>query len=550
VTPIHPAARRLRRARLVAACASVLVVLATTRVIQGLYTDPAQQLRAVQQRIAGESTSINRWVHPDSRDLSRDVGDWIIWWTPGTELFAYPLMRAGLTLGASVRVLAAACLILGSVGWVTWFSLFALPDWIVLTLAAAFPFVRYASNGLFLYSAEMLVFASAPWLLIATRAFLARRRETSLVADAGAAFAAGGLLGAAYWLKGSIAFVVLGALAAIALCERRRRVTPDRWLAVVAASVTGAAIPFLALTALNRFVGGGSTNQVTLAFRWNVPVWRTALDALALPALQLADAGALWQYLLMHPSHPVVRDLAWLSLLGLPGGLVLLWLLCRPGVDGEAAVLARSVFFTSVGLLAGIWTISVVSHEWRHLASAAFAVLPLAIAEARGRWARATPAARTVLAAAGVFYVCVPLAYGVTSVVQKVRRFPRDYQPGPARIYNPQLSDTSVSAVRDRLLARAHPGDAWYLIEPISSLDLPVRAVITGADFRDLEDLRADRFFTARPVTLHALLPARFEASGKGPTVRASFPQAEAWTSTPIAGSNYVLWTTALHAGR
>jgi len=545
-----PPARRLRRAQLVAACASVLAVLATTRVIQGLYTDPAQQLRAVQQRIAGESTSMNRWMHPDSRDVSRDAGEWIIWWTPGTELFAYPLMRAGLTLGASVRVIAAVCLVLGSLGWVTWFSLFALPEWMVLTLAAAFPFVRYASNGLFLYSAEMLVFASAPWLLIATRAFLARRRETSLVADAGAAFAAGGLLGAAYWLKGSMAFLAMGALVAIAVCEWRRRGDRDRWLAIVAASAAGAAIPFLALTAINRIAGGGSTNQVTDAFRWTVPGWRTALDVAALPALQLADAGALWQYLLLHPSHPVVHDIAWLSLLGLPGGLMLLWLLCRPRLASEAAILARCVFFASLALLAGIWTISVVSHEWRHLASAAFAVLPLALAEAHGRWTRSVPLARTALAAAGLFYLCVPLAYGATSVVQKVRRFPRDYQPGPARIYNPLLSETNVAAVRRTLLARGRRDDVWYLMEPLSALDLPVRAIITGADFRDPDDLQADRFFTSRPVRVHALLPSRFEANGKGPIVRGSFPQAADWASTPIAGSDYVLWTTDLRVSR
>ncbi|MBZ5555762.1 MAG: hypothetical protein LAO77_00660 [Acidobacteriia bacterium] len=546
---MNPSGRRRRHAQFVAACAALLVVLATSRIVQGLYTDPAQQLRAVQQRVNGESTSMNRWVHPDSADVSRDVGQWIILWTPGTELFAYPLMRAGLTMGASVRVIAATCLVIGAVGWVTWFSLFALPDWMLLALAATFPFVRYVSNGLFLYSAEMLAFASAPWLLMTARAYLDRRTE-SPSGGAARALGVGALLGAAYWLKGSLAFVAVGALAAIAFCEWRRRSGSNRWWVTAGAAAAGTAIPFLVLTVLNRLAGGESTNQVTDTFRWQAPGWRTVLDAIALPALQLTDAGALWQYLLMHPAHPVVRDAAWLGLIGLPGGLLLWWLVCRPSVGGAAATLARGVFLASVGLLAGIWAISVVTHEWRHLASAAFAVLPLALADARARWTRSAPLARAAFAAAGVFYLCVPLAYGVTSVVQKVRRFPPDYQPGPARIYNPQLSETNIRAVRDTLLALGRPDDVWYLMEPISALDLPVRSVISGADFRDPDDLRADRFFTSRPVRVHALLPSRFESNGKGPIVRASFPQADAWASTTIAGSDYRLWTADLHAGR
>lgn len=545
---ISPTPRR--RAQLLAASASLVVVLAGSRAVQGLYSDPAQQLLAVQQRLAGESTSINRWRHPDSLDLSRDAGEWIVWWTPGTELFAYPLMRAGLSVGAAVRTIAAVTVVVGSVGWVTWFSLFQLPTWTLFALAAAFPFVRYASNGLFLYSAEMLVFAAAPWLLIVTRGFLERRIE-ALPRAAVRSLGLGVLLGSAYWLKGSMAFVAVGALVAIAVTEWRRDADLSRWLAVCAAAAAGVALPFFALTIVNTLAGSSSTNQVTQAFQWNAFGWRTVLDLVALPALQLADAGALWQYLLMHPAHPLVRDSVWLSLLGLPGGLVLFWLLCRPVVEsGAAGVVARSVLFASLSLLAGIWSISVVSHEWRHLASGAFAVLPLLSADVRERAARSGPALRVALAGAAVFYVCVPLAYGVVSVVQKARRFPAQYQVGPARIYNPALSEVDVAAARASVLAQGNPGDVWYLLDPISALDLPVRAVITGADFRDLPDLRGDRFLTKRPVSVHALLPTRFEANGKGSVIRRSFPQAGRWTATPVAQSDYIVWSTDLRADR
>ena len=71
--------------------------------------------------------------------------------------------------------------------------------------------------------------------------------------------------------------------------------------------------------------------------------WRDAVDAISLPALQAADAGAVWQYLLMHPASRVVQDPIWISLIALPGALVIWWLVVSPRVTGAEAVLARSI---------------------------------------------------------------------------------------------------------------------------------------------------------------------------------------------------------------
>jgi hypothetical protein len=539
------------RAWIVALAASLLVVLATTRVHQGLYADPATQLKAVQQRLAGESTSINRLVQPDAGDLSRDAGSWIVWWTPGTELATYPLMRLGLPLGTSVRIVAASTLVAGAIGWTVWFAEFALPPAIVLGLAAGWPFLRHASNGLFFYSAEMLVFAAAPWLLVATARFLDRDRGVWPARDAAAAAAIGLALGGAYWLKGSLGFVAVGVLLAIAHWERQRASSTARWLVVVGSAACGAALPFLTLSVVNRAAGGGAATQVSAAFRISGPAWRNALDAIALPALQLADAGSVWQYVLMHPAHPIVRNATWISMIALPGGVLLWWLVARPRIAGAAAATARSVFVASVGALVAIWTVSdAVSHEPRHLAAAAFGLLPLALAEGHVRWQGAGPSGRRLLAAAAVFYVCVPLAYGAASVVQKVRRYPTAYEPGPARLYNGLLSESSIAGVREALLATVTPADVWYLPEPISALDLPGRAIVSAADFDPIDRLRATRFMTSRPVRVNALLPARFEANGKGAAIRASFPQAGPWTRTAIARSDYVMWTSDLRGTR
>lgn len=519
--------------------------MAATAVYQGIYSDPAYQLKAVQQKLSGESWSINNRVHPDSRDLSRDADEWIAWWTPGTQLTVYPLMRAGLTLGSAVRAVAALSLILGALGWATWFSAFSMPRWLLFMLAAAMPFIRYASNGLFLYSSETLVFAAGPWMLVATLPFLDDRRERRL--GYLPHFALGIALGAAYWLKDSLAFVAFGATVALAIdAWNRRDEGLTAGLARCVATGVGAAIPFVALVALNHRYGV-LANKITAGFALKVPSARTILDALAVPALQMADAFAMWDYVLMHPSHPLVRDAIWISVIGAPGGVLLWWLVFRRHSGDRAALLARAVLVCSLASVAAIWIISdAVDHKPRHVATAAFAMLPLVVGEAHRRWGRLSNLGRSVLLAGAAAYLCVPMAYGVVSVAAKVARFPRNYRPGPANLYNPLLSETDLAGVRERLLSRTPADQIWYVPDPISALDLPGRLITTDADFQPLEELAAARYTTSHPLQIRALLIEKFAHDGKGDAIRASFPQAGPWHMERIPDSDYQLWTADL----
>jgi hypothetical protein len=86
----------------------------------------------------------------------------------------------------------------------------------------------------------------------------------------------------------------------------------------------------------------------------------------------------------------------------------------------------------------------------------------------------------------------------------------------------------------------------WYLVEPLTALDLPGRAIVRHADFIDIAVLRRDRFVTSRRMRVHVLLPPRFENNGKGEAIRASFPQADGWVRREIPGAEYVSWTATL----
>jgi len=540
------ARRDVRSAQTLAFLVAIGVVLVASRTTQGVYSDPALQLHMLQRWLAHEAPRFNTAVVVDWTDVSRDVVRWEMWWPPSSELLAWPLLRIGLSIGSALRVLAALSLVVGSVGWATWFGRFNMPRPLLFALAAAWPCVRYASNAVFLYSSEILVFAAVPWVLVRSDALLRRLDGSRVPFLTAAGF--GGLLGLLYWIKYSALFVSAGVL--IALAWRAAHVETDRRHAMTTVLVVfaGACLPVALLTIANRILGGAST-IVTAAAAPRVS-WRPLMYAVAFPPLVAADGDGMWRYLLMHPSHPVTREAGWLAAIGLPGGLLLLWLFSRRSHQTAASDLALGVFVASICSLVAIWLASSsASYEARHLAPAAAAALPLAVAEGRALW-DGRRWLRVAIASAFALYVCIPLAYGAVSVVQKARRFPRGYRTGASGIYNPQLSTTDVGAVRDALQEPSPQAGVWYFVEPISMLDLPGRAIDSGAELRSIDDLRGDRFLSTRELGVRALLPARFEQNGKGAVVRAAFPQAHGWSHSPIAGSEYLLWTTVLEPRR
>src|SRR5437588_2173221 len=105
---------------LLAFFSSLLVVLTVSRTPQSLFSDPAWQLKALQQHLAGKSPALATLVQADPHDISRDSPQWISWWPIGTNLLVGPLLLTGFTIAASIRVLASLSLIAGSIGFGLW----------------------------------------------------------------------------------------------------------------------------------------------------------------------------------------------------------------------------------------------------------------------------------------------------------------------------------------------------------------------------------------------------------------------------------------------
>ena len=530
------------RAALLAALSAIVVCAIASRTDQGFYSDPAQQMKTALQFVAGASPAPNDWVRPDYDDLSRDVEEPLVVWAPGTSLAFVPFVRAGSTPAVAARMVAALALVLGAAGWARWCAAFDLPDAIVFLFALGIAWLRFASNAVFLYNSEILVFAAVPWVLVGAMAADRVQGAARFAAMA----SVGGAAGALYVVKYSATFVTAAVLVWLAWRATRGEQPFVRRAAPLMTAIAASIVPVVALSAWNRSHGGAANLMfATFGIRWS---WTYVAHALAAPALTAADLASLLGYVLMHPVHGVTQNASWLTVVGLPGGLLLAWFALRPRVHGAPADLARNVFGVSIVAILIVWTLStVVSVESRHLASAGFAMLPLAIAEGRARWPGATRQTRARLALAGVFFVAAPFAYGIVSVAAKAMRYPPAYRTGPSGIYNPLLAEHDARSVAAALSVEpTTDDDVWYLVEPLTNLDLSGRAIVRNADFIPVDALRQDRFRTSRRLRVRALLPPRFELNGKAAAIRASFPQATRWSRSTIAGAEYDLWTAVL----
>jgi hypothetical protein len=411
--------------------------------------------------------------------------------------------------------------------------------------------MQYAHNALFLYSAEALVFAAVPWALLVMLHLSESRR-----AGAGRAAVAGLLVGFLYVLKYSAAFVVAGALVfvirvtiqrtsqgSVSALERRRM-----WLRTSVCAFA-AAVPVLGLSLVNR-LAAGTANLVTasVAIRFRP---RMLLFALANPALIAAGADAPLRYILLHPTRGLFRGASELplALAGMAGGIVMLWLLWSSRSTKSSAELARTVLAVSILCMLSVWTLTggKVSYDARHLAGAGLAGLPCALEAGFAIVKRSSRAVRWALAALGVCYVALPLAYGATAAVGKFARQSKQNQ-GPARLYNPLLAGSDVS----RAVALLHDGsdrptDVWYLTDPVSALEFNGRVVIRHADFMDAAELRREAFRTTKPVRVRLVLPANFEANGKAEVIRSSFIDAGSWSKCPTDGTTRC-WTSLIGA--
>ena len=201
---------------LIALLCIALQVLIVVRAPQGVASDQLFQLTAVHQYIGGQSPNINRLVTIDEADLTRDVATWIDFWPPGFPILAYAGASAGLADGTSSRMVSVLGASIGVLLWLAWSRRLGAGPRALYAIAMLVPWTRHVSAMSLETSAEALLFAFAPALLLfADRVRTVGGRRTG--------FALGLLGGAAFLCKYSAGVTFAALLAAASLTSRLSR---------------------------------------------------------------------------------------------------------------------------------------------------------------------------------------------------------------------------------------------------------------------------------------------------------------------------------------
>ena len=548
---------------LIALVSATVLVLLTAPAPITAYGDPTQQILAAHQYLQGKSPSPNHLVEPRPANISEDELRWITTWPPGPQIFALPWMALGLDIGSTLSIVAALGLILGALGWALWFSLFRLPGWAAVGLCLFIPWLRYASNAQFNFSAEILIYMATPWLLLGTRRLACRWENGTRTADGGWVLPAvlGFGLGFGYVLKYSGVFVAMGALTFLGLRSlgplliSRREVSFPGLSGLLAPAirdllfcVIAAAVPVLAWGMVNHHFSGYVSSfdeHFGTPFRLEIPV-----NLIAYPGLALADADSMWSYLLLRPGHKVFQNHFVISLIGLPGGLVLFWVLFRKKAMEGAGALALVYFTVTLAALGSVWILADIGFRTRYLVTACLAVLPLALREGIRLWNTSRVGwSRVVLAVAGLAFIAIPLAYGGASVFAKLARRSYAYAAGPSGMYNPFLAPTGDAAgVLRELRQHFNPEtDIWYFLNYHLVMDLPGRAIVVPANWLSTETLKKQRFRSDKRLRVLALIPKQLDKE-RTRLILASFPQAGEWRPRDVTDSPLALWITTLEA--
>ena len=109
----------------------------------------------------------NEAAHPDSRDISKVSGGFVVAWSPGQYLLPGWLEAAGLSLGSAIVAVVTVASLLGLWGWWRLYRAFGFPEETAAIALAIIAATRHFSAAFGIYvGGEPLLFAAAPWFML------------------------------------------------------------------------------------------------------------------------------------------------------------------------------------------------------------------------------------------------------------------------------------------------------------------------------------------------------------------------------------------------
>ena len=130
-----------------------------------MYSDSAYGFLVWDSMLNG--AAFNRWTLPDFADIAREQNLFMAVWSPGQYLFAGPLERAGLGLGAAMNLVTTVFAALGLVGWYRLYRSWNFPAASAVVAIAITAGSRHFALPFGIYNGgEVLLFGGMPWFLL------------------------------------------------------------------------------------------------------------------------------------------------------------------------------------------------------------------------------------------------------------------------------------------------------------------------------------------------------------------------------------------------
>lgn len=528
-------------------CAIVLALVLPAP--QNVIWDVAYQLMAVKQYMAGQVPTINHLKHPVMWNLEWNSTRWLQEWPPGLNVIVHGLMTLlGLSMGASIRAIAVAMLILGAVGWARWVSLSGLSSRWRRVYAFGMPLLYYSYSPLFDFSCESFVFGLAPWLLISTDTTareLEQWREKR--GSARRAFSQSvcffSFVALLYVLKYSSVLITLGCVAYVMRAWiGTAGMSYTRWITLTLAL---AAVPILAVD-LTGMLAGETPNRIFFPdFRAS---YRLLLPALTVNVMSLTgfEFAAVDIVKYLHSLDVLALEritTMQAAILAIPGGIGLLWILATQRGHSRQFELMRVVLAFQLALFIGLWSFknTGAGYNARYIATTGAALLPLLAELLLGDAYSRRGGHRLCLRAILGIYVAFPALYGALYLARKSANL-WGYTPSVNGLYSPWLSGKGGYIDLVTRYAKSDPyKEAWYTFNPILALELPGRVQIkTFRKHRGDFLSPSESIHSPMPVRLHLLIPRAMEVEEN---ILRAVPQAEQWSRTEI-GEHLVKWST------
>lgn len=541
-----------------------------------IHSDAPTSLKSSQQFAQGLTQRLGDLWLPDIHDLSQNQSFWVVWFSPGTALFYYPLLALGIPLGLAAKTTSYLLMISGSWGWLAFAKQIKTPQAACILFAFTVPFYAVSVSGAQLSTGEIVVFATMPWIyqfglrLIETwqnsnPPWTQTLWHTSLL---------GFLLGSSYFLKYSAvisaaSFCLYLITEILCLSDKSRFTIRQKLVLISLIFLTFIIVPVL-LSLFNAHLANTTSyldESIFADLSPNHPRGVYLLIALvSAPALYLFQASRFWMHLIFFSDRwiPFFREIAFenriipLVIITFPLGLILIRFCWRYRHYFSRSHWLLFIILGYFPFLPLVYLSQKISYNYlvfntRH-GVGHFLIIEILIItilwnifkEQKNHISLNFKSIGFKNISIFILFYIIPNSFHLMNFVSGYQvKFPRNYIATNRKIYNPSLSLVNSKGVVDIaqnvkkhqndivVLAMNEPSafNAWLDFDgrvlPIAFADELFRQALQS----NALNLHSDRpFFTTEPLQIILVVSKSIESNADWLNlIKGRFPQAETW---------------------